>query len=68
MKGYKKKIKTKTIYTARQPSQAASKAFTTLCRNKKGVISYYVVLREKTQGSANKEYSYLVKRNKLKNL
>lgn len=66
-KGCKTKFRDGTTYTAKKPAQAASKAFTELCRVKRvrGVAAYYVVLREKTQGSAKKEYSYLLHRNKL---
>lgn len=66
-KGCKTKFRTGTTYTAQKPAQAASKAFTELCRVKRirGVAAYYVVIREKTQGSAKKEYSYLLHRNKL---
>lgn len=66
-KGCKTKFRNGTTYTAQKPSQAASKAFTELCRVKRirGVAAYYVVIREKTQGSAKKEYSYLLHRNKL---
>lgn len=66
-KGCKTKFRDGTTYTAKKPAQAASKAFTELCRVKRvrGVAAYYVVLREKTQGSAKKEYSYLLHRKKL---
>lgn len=66
-KGCKTKFRDGTTYTARKPAQAASKAFTALCRVKRirGVAAYYVVIREKTRGSAKKEYSYLLHRNKL---
>ena len=66
-KGCKTKFRSDTTYTSKQPAQAASKAFTELCRVKRvrGVAAYYVVMREKTQGSAKKEYSYLLHRHKL---
>ena len=66
-KGCKTKFRDGTTYTAKKPAQAASKAFTELCRVKqiRGVAAYYVVLREKTLGSARKVYSYLLHRNKL---
>lgn len=54
-------------YTGNQPVAAAKKAFTNLCSVKKirGKCTLLVTVRETTQGSAGKAWSYKVKRDKL---
>ena len=66
-KGCPTKFRKNTTYTGKSPSAAASKAFTELCRVKKlrGVATFYITMREKTQGCSDKEFSYLLRRHKL---
>ncbi len=54
-------------YVSTTPLGAAKKAFNALCRVKKirGVCTLTVVVKETTTGSANKEFSYTMKRKKL---
>ena len=54
-------------YTGRTPAGAARKAFSELCRAKsiKGVCTLTVTVRETTQGSNKKEFSYKLNRHKL---
>jgi hypothetical protein len=49
------------------PAAAAKKAFTELCRvkNVRGRCVFYVTIQETTQGSANKQFTYKLMRNKL---
>ena len=51
------------------PAGAARKAFSEFCRTKriKGVCTLLVTMRETTQGSAGKMYTYKLNRHKLKN-
>ena len=50
-----------------RPDGAAKKAFSELCNRKKikGACSLYVTVRETTQGSNHKQYTYKTVRNKL---
>lgn len=52
------------IYRSSKPVAAAKKAVSKICfkHGIKGVCSITVHIRETTRGSANKEYSYIVKR------
>ena len=54
-------------YLGSTPMQAARKALTKICQltNIKGRCSYYIVLRETTQGSSKKVFIYKVRREKL---
>ena len=54
-------------FVNRKPAEAARKAFNELCRlkNVKGQCTLIVTIRETTQGSANKEFTYKLKREKL---
>jgi len=67
-KGCPTKVRKNTTYKGSTPGSAAKKAFTELCRVKqiRGVATFYVVIREKTQGSSKKVFSYLLRRKKLK--
>ena len=49
---------------SKTPMGAAKKAFSQVCQNKRkpGICSYTVTVRETTQGSAKKEYTYKVNR------
>ena len=51
-------------YTCATPREAASKALTQLCHAKaiRGQCTIYIEMRETTQGSSNKVYSYHCKR------
>ena len=55
-------------YINRNPSDAAKKAFNAHCRVKRirGVCTLYVTVKETTQGSNNKVYTYKLRREKLK--
>ena len=55
------------LYRNKEPKAAAKKAFTEHCRVKriKGVCSFLVTVRETTRGSANKEFTYKIKKEKL---
>lgn len=52
---------------SRNPGSAAVKAFNRLCNQKriKGFCSLYIKVKETTQGSEHKVYSYLCSRKKL---
>ena len=54
-------------YLGRNPVSAAKKAFNNFCRQKKirGVCTLIVTVKETTQGSKNKEFSYKLHRKKL---
>ena len=54
-------------YLGRNPAAAAKKAFNNFCRQKKirGVCTLIVTVRETTQGSKNKDFSYKLHRKKL---
>ena len=54
-------------FVSRTASGAARKAFNALCRVKKirGKCTLTVVMKETTKGSAGKQYSYKLHRNKL---
>ena len=54
-------------YLGSSPMQAARKALTKICQltNVKGRCSYFIVLRETTQGSSKKVFIYKVRREKL---
>ena len=54
-------------YVNRTPAQAARKAFSELCRRKKvkGVCTLNILVKETTQGSKHKVYSYKLNRKKL---
>ena len=51
-------------FTSKSPSASAKKAISSLCQRKKikGRCSLYVVIRETTQGSKNKEFAYAGRR------
>lgn len=51
-------------FNSRDAYESAKKAFSSLCQRKKihGRCSMYVVLRETTQGSKGKKYTYLAHR------
>ncbi len=51
-------------FNSKSPSSAARKAFSSLCQRKKihGRCSMYVVVRETTQGSKHKDFSYVAHR------
>lgn len=55
-------------YINRNPYGAAKKAFTELCRVKdiRGVCSLVITIRETTEGSKKKEFTYKLNRKKLK--
>lgn len=52
-------------YMSASPYSAASKAGRVLLKDKKGSAEVKITLRETTQGSAHKEYTYVVKKEKL---
>lgn len=56
-------------YIGRTPAGAARKAFSELCRVKRirGICTLFVTIKETTQGSAHKQYTYKLSRRKLKN-
>lgn len=56
------------IYLANDPASAAKKAATQLCRVKKlsSKCVLFITVRETTQGSQHKEYSYKISREKNK--
>ena len=56
------------LYKSRNPAAAAKKAFRELCRVKRirGVCTLIIILRETTQGSTKKTFSYKLNRHKLK--
>ena len=47
-------------YIARNPANAAKKAFNQLCRVKRirGMCTLFLTIQETTQGSAHKKYTY----------
>jgi hypothetical protein len=51
-------------FTSKSPSASAKKAISSLCQRKKirGRCSLYVVMREITQGSKHKEFTYIGRR------
>ncbi len=51
-------------FNSKSPSSAARKAFSSLCQRKKihGRCSMYVTVRETTQGSKHKDFSYVAHR------
>lgn len=51
-------------YIGDTPIQAVKKAFSKVCKNKKkhGTCSYIITIREMTQNSLKKEYTYKVTR------
>ena len=55
------------VYVSSSPAGAARKALTQLCRVKKvhGQCALFITVRETTQGSAKKQYSYKLNRVKL---
>ena len=55
-------------YIGRTPAGAARKAFSELCRVKRirGICTLFVTIKETTQGSARKQYTYKLNRRKLK--
>ena len=55
------------VYNSSNPSGAAKKALSQLCRVKKihGQCSLYIVMRETTQGSSKKLFTYKLNRVKL---
>jgi hypothetical protein len=55
------------VYVSSSPSGAAKKALSQLCRVKNihGQCTLYIVIRETTQGSAKKHFSYKLNRVKL---
>ena len=56
------------LYKSRNPAAAAKKAFKELCRVKRirGVCTLIITIKETTQGSPKKAYSYKLNRHKLK--
>ena len=56
-------------YVSRNPFGAAKKAFNELCRvkNIRGVCSLVITLKETTEGSKKKVFTYKLNRKKLKN-
>lgn len=56
------------LYKSRNPAAAAKKAFKELCRVKRirGVCTLIITLRETTQDSTKKVFSYRLRRHKLK--
>ena len=56
------------LYKSRNPAAAAKKAFKELCRVKRirGVCTLIITLRETTQDSKKKAFSYKLSRHKLK--
>lgn len=52
------------VYTGTTPAAAAKKALTKLCRVKRisGVCTIYITIRETTQGSTHKTFTYKMKR------
>ena len=55
-------------FISRTPNGAAKKALTALCSQKsiKGVCTLYITLQESTRGSSKKQFTYMCKRQKLK--
>ena len=55
-------------YLSSNPGSAAKKAFTRLCnlKNIKGKCTFVVTVKETTQGSNGKEFTYKIERSKLK--
>ena len=55
------------VYVSSNPSGAAKKALSQLCRVKKihGQCTLYIVMRETTQGSSKKHFTYKLNRIKL---
>lgn len=53
-------------YLSDLPVDAAKKAYSQICKTyrKSGVCSYIITIRETTQGSLKKMYSYRIKRKK----
>jgi|MDSX01.1.fsa_nt_gb hypothetical protein len=66
VKGKSDKI-SENRFVSSNPSGAARKMFTRLCRDKsiKGVCSFEISLKETTQGSSDKVFKYELKRIKL---
>jgi hypothetical protein len=56
------------LYKSRNPGAAAKKAFKELCRVKRirGVCTLVITIKETTQGSTKKAFSYRLHRKKLK--
>ena len=56
------------LYKSRNPQAAAKKAFRELCRVKRirGVCTLVITIKETTQGSPKKAFSYKLNRHKLK--
>jgi hypothetical protein len=65
--GCKTKFKS-GLYKSRNPAAAAKKAFKELCRVKRirGVCTLVITIKETTQGSTKKAFSYRLRRHKLK--
>merc|ERR1711998_219259 len=55
-------------YLSSNPRSAAKKAFTRLCnlKNIRGKCTFVVTVKETTQGSKGKEFTYKIERTKLK--
>ena len=65
--GCKTKIPHHTRYMSSSPKSAAQKALTTLCSRKSihGKCALYITVKETTNGSNKKSYTYKVSRTKL---